>query len=369
MRVPSRSFFATLIVIAFAVGDAVAAQQYLDPAPPGSFGIVVIPDTQKYRGRGTKLEHESADDVTNVPLESHVRWIVANLEAQRIAFVTHVGDLVDRDVPEQWAVARRWLDCMHGRIPYGIAPGNHDMRADGDASQFVGHFGASRFQGVLWYGGAFEGAREAGGSRGGASNFQLFSAGGLDFVFLHLECNAPDDVLAWADRVLCGHAKRRAIVATHMDLGPIEKPQQEEDFFRGSRGRMLWKKVHGQRGNTPQQMWEKCFRNHDNLFLILCGDQSRSQAMHLVANSAGGKPIQSLLSDYSQDPKDWLRVLRFLPDRERVDVLTVNSRDGTLCLGTRLVPDPAQHCFSLDVRMSARVSEGRGSGNMNSIEN
>lgn len=46
---------------------------------------------------------------------------------------------------------------------------------------------------------------------------QIFSAGGLDFIHLSLECNAPDDLLAWADQLLTQHAKRRAIVTTHME--------------------------------------------------------------------------------------------------------------------------------------------------------
>jgi hypothetical protein len=109
-------------------------------------------------------------------------------------------------------------------------------------------------------------------------------------------------------------------------------------------------------------MWDKCFRKHENLFLVLCGDQSRSQAMRLDSMSDRGTPIHALLSDYNKDVGDWLRLLRFLPDRGRIDVLTVNSRDGILCRGTKLVPDPGQHCFSLDYPMSAARSEAMPGG-------
>lgn len=343
------------LAVAVVARPAVApSEPTLDAAPDGSFSVVVIPDSQKYRGRGTKSEPMSTNEVTNATLDSHVRWIVGNVEAQRVAFVTHVGDIVDRKVPEQWAVARRCMDRLDGLVPYGVAPGNHDMSASGNSAMFVREFGPAHFVGLPWYGGAFEGAPGAAGSQGGASSFQLFSAGGMDFIILHLECNAPDDVLAWADGVLCAHAGRRAIVTTHMDLGPIEKPRNEKDYLEAPRGRMRWKKVHGERGNTPQEMWEQCFRKHENLFLILSGDQSRSQALRLVSTSDHGRTVHALLSDYNQDAADWLRILRFLPERARIDVLTVNSRDGTLCKGTRLVPDSIQHCFCLEWPMPVK---------------
>jgi hypothetical protein len=76
------------------------------------------------------------------------------------------------------------------------------------------------------------------------------TAGGMDFIHLSLECNAPHDVLAWADGLLTQYAKRRAIVTTHMDLGVIEKPTEVEGYEKDPQGRMRWVKIHGKRGNT-----------------------------------------------------------------------------------------------------------------------
>ena len=41
--------------------DSAAAEPSLSPAPEGTFSIVVIPDTQGYRGRGTKAQPGSTD--------------------------------------------------------------------------------------------------------------------------------------------------------------------------------------------------------------------------------------------------------------------------------------------------------------------
>ncbi len=210
-----------------------------------------------------------------------------------------------------------------------------------------------RFAGCPWYGGAFSGGDGAGPARAGASSFQLFSACALDFLVLHLECNAPDDVLAWAARTIAAHPTRRVIVVTHMGLGPAAKPVDKRDFHEAPKGRMRWKKVHGVRGNTPQQMWDKCYRKQARLFLILNGDQSRSQALRMVSESDAGTSIHEVLSDYNQENRAWMRLYRFLPDRDEIRVLTFDSTTGTLCRGTRIVPDAAQHCFTIPYPMRA----------------
>ncbi len=120
------------------------------------------------------------------------------------------------------------MDLIHGKVPYGISVGNHDMSSEGDSSLFQQYFPAERFRQFEWYAGAFEGsARGPQISGNNANSVQLFSAGGLDFVFLHLECNAPDDVVAWANGVLRKHSDRRALITSHMGWGPLMKPKTE----------------------------------------------------------------------------------------------------------------------------------------------
>jgi len=341
---------AVVLLAAFGSLSASGQEAALGPAPEGSFTIIVIPDTQNYRGQGTKAQPKSTDPVTNDAFESHMRWIVGNLQRQRIVFVSHVGDIVDRKTPKQWEVARACMDRLHKLVPYGISAGNHDMFAGGDCSQFQQYFPAARFAEFPWYAGSYRGPKEEllGNN---ANSCQLFSADGMDFVFLHLACNAPDEALNWANETLRTHARRRALVTTHMGLGPLEKPKTLRDFGDAPKGRMRWKKIYGVQGNTPQQMWDKCFAKHDNLFVVFSGDQSRSQALRQVSPNEHGKPVHELLSDYHEY---WLRVNRFLPGSNRIEVYTIDSRDSRLCRSTKNQPQADQHCFVLDYDMSAR---------------
>jgi hypothetical protein len=60
-------------------------------APDNTFSMVVIPDTQHYKGIDTKGNPDSKDPLTNKVFSGWTNWIAANLDRQRIAFVSHVG--------------------------------------------------------------------------------------------------------------------------------------------------------------------------------------------------------------------------------------------------------------------------------------
>lgn len=322
----------------------------LDPAPEGSFTVVVIPDTQGYFGEATKRTPESKDPVTNPVFEKHVKWVTQNLQAQRIVFVSHVGDIVDRNVEPEWRVARQWLDHLHGVVPYSLTVGNHDMKGNGDSSLYQRYFGAERFRNFPWYGGSFEPARPSSERSGNnANSYQLFSAEGVDFIHLSLECNAPDDVLAWADALLTQHAKRKALITTHMDLGVIDHPKTKEGYIHDPKGRMTWTKNHGSHGNSAVKMWDKLYRKHAHLGFIFCGDQSRCTALTQQNKGDHGQTIHALLSDYTSSGP--LRLYRFFPAENRVQVITYDTTLNELTESTEHIKERGAHQFSLPYSM------------------
>ena len=338
--------------LCFIVGTAGGAE--FPPAPAGTFSIVVIPDTQHYRGKDTKAEPTSSQPLTNRVFTSYVDWTAGNLKNQRVAFVSHVGDIVDINNRQQWTLARSIMDKLHGKVPYGISVGNHDMTAEGDSSLFQEFFPPERFEQFEWYAGYYKKTsgklKESGNN---ANSCQLFSAAGLDFVFLHLECNAPDKVLDWADDMLKKYSQRRAIITTHMGLGPRKKPKSNDDFYTAPKGRMDWKKCHGKKGNTPEEMWEKSFRKHANLFMICSGDQSRTQALRQTVRGKNGNVVYELLSDYGSGG---MRVMRFVPKKNLIEVRTWNPIIRQFPTRTRIVPAADQHQFTLEYQMSAASS-------------
>lgn len=322
----------------------------LDLPPPGAFTIVVIPDTQGYEGIATKRTPQSTAPLTNPVFQNHTRWIVENLRAQHIVFVSHVGDIVDINNDAQWTLARDCLDRLHGAVPYALVVGNHDMTSKGDSALFQKFFPASRFAAFPWYGGSYEHARaDRTVSRNNANSHQLFSAGGLDFIHLALECNAPDDVLAWAGALLEKYSVRRALISTHMDLGVLARPKTDDGYVNDPTGRMAWVKVHGARGNSPQQMWEKLYSRHANVDFVFSGDQSRITALTTLGQGSLGNTVRALLSDYTSSGP--LRLYRFLPAENKVRVITFDTTTRQIVEASRYVADPRQHNFTLDYPM------------------
>ncbi|MEW4562417.1 metallophosphoesterase [Bremerella sp. JC770] len=334
----------TFPILSILACSTIQAEETLPEPPEGTFSIVVIPDTQSYQ-RSSSI---SDDDTLENPIFSrHIDWITENLSKHNVAFVSHVGDIVDKNVPQQWECAQRCMNRLHGKVPYGISVGNHDMTADGDSSLFQQMFPAKRFETMSWYGGSYQPVEaQAGHSTNNANSFQLFTAEDIDFVFLHLECNAPDDVLAWADQILKRYADRKAIVTSHMGLGPLVKPTSNEGYVDSPKGRMRWKKIHGDAGNSPDQMWEKCFRKHPNLILVCCGDQSRTQSMHLASVGDHGNTVYQVLSDYSTG---WLRLYRFHPQENRIEAWTFDPTSEQLCTSAEYAQARSLNQFSFSV--------------------
>jgi len=317
------------LVFALAVLGLRAAP--LDPAPEGTFTIAVIPDTQGYFGKGTKEDPEGKEPTTNPVLDAHTRWITSNIAAQRIVFVSHVGDIVDRNNNEQWKLAGELIGRLHGKVPYGLVVGNHDMRLSGESKLFQKTFPAARFAGFDWYGGSHPYVPERPGVSGNnANSYQLISAEGVDLVILHLECNAPDYVLSWADAILEKHRDRIGIVVTHMDLGVIHPRVRGQPA--PPVGRMLWTKNHGEHGNSPDQMWDKLYRKHANLRLIFSGDQREVAYAHLVTTGDHGNTVHALMSDYySNGP---MRLYRFAPKEGKLHVITYDTTQQGLVAAT-----------------------------------
>lgn len=342
-----------LLTLLFAVACSIARAAALDAPAAEAFTIAVMPDTQHYTGVDTKLTPKSTAPLANEHLATQVRWLTQNIDAQRIVFISHVGDIVDINREVQWALAAELLAPLHGRVPYSLSLGNHDMTEKGDAQLFQRFFPASRFRAFPWYAGTFESKDPKRISGDNANSCQLFSAGGIDFIHVSLECNAPDDVLAWAGALLTRHADRLALITTHMDLGVIEKPKTNEGFYADPQGRMRWAKRHGKRGNTPTQMFEKLYRKHANLRIVFSGDQSRVTALHLTSTGEQGNTVHHCMSDYgSLGP---LRLYRFFPARNEVQVITYDPVAGALVEQTKFKPLRSSHQFTLPVDLRRPV--------------
>ena len=349
---------------------AVECANALPPLPDGAFTYVVIPDTQLYRGEGVHVkdgDEPQTGPTTNPAFESRVRWIENNIARENIVFVSHVGDIVDYKNDEQWSFASNLMARLDGKVPYAISPGNHDL-ATYSSDDFNRYFPRSRYEGNAWYAGAFGGYTRSDGkfaSGGNANSCQLFEAGGMGFVALHLECNAPAPVLEWVDSMLNTYSDRKAIICTHMYIGyrteEIDElrrhtSQRPDEWF----GVMDWTKCHKADGVSATEAWETCFSKHRNLILIVSGDQSPAICWREKQKGVNGNTVHSTLQDYPRtaDDQDWIRLYRFRPDGNTIDVWTYSPQQDVVCEGAGFRKGRGWHEFTLnffDGRFSVRI--------------
>jgi len=271
-----------------------ATQNAPDQTP---FTVVVLPDTQFYA------------QSYPATFDAQTQWILDHKTTNNIQFVTHVGDIVqnaasgpDRNLLE-WTRADEALHRLDGVLPYSVALGNHDYDVkdlhSAGATRYVEYFGANRYAGTTWYGGA---------SPDQHNHYQLFSAGGYTFLHINVEFEAPDSALAWAQSVIDAHPGMPVILATHA-------------YIQGTSGRSTT--VRNPDGNSGEQMWQKLVRKNPQVFMFVNG-HFPGEANQTSIDDAG-QPVFEMLSDYQSRTNGgdgWMRLIEFRPADNRVDVKT-----------------------------------------------
>ncbi|HET9251679.1 MAG TPA: LamG-like jellyroll fold domain-containing protein [Candidatus Eisenbacteria bacterium] len=271
-------------------------------SPGEDFTIIGMPDTQYYTSE--------LNGATNAILLSQTNWIVANRASREIAYVATLGDCVEHgdnggnDIEWQRAVAGYSLIENPGTtglddgVPYGITVGNHDQSPNGDPAGtttfYNQYFGESRFLGRDYYGGHH-----------GSNNdnwFNLFRAGGMDFIVISMEYDTTPDaaVLAWADALLTTYSERRAIVLAH-NLAGTGNPASF---------------------SAQGQATYDALKGHSNFFLMLCGHVPGEGRR---SDTFNGNTVTTLMSDYqgrTNGGNGWLRILTFSPANNVIHVET-----------------------------------------------
>ena len=250
------------------------------------FTIVILPDTQYYSENYPQI------------FENQTKWIIENKESMNIVFVTHLGDLVDHyEIKEEWDNANSSLSTLIGTIPFGVLPGNHDgAEICGDLTNYNNYFGFNRFNKESWYGGAYQNIN--------TNNFQLFSAGGNDYLIFHIQFNPSDDILFWASGIVDQHPSRMVIVTTH-------------DYVHG------YSYYSNSRSEIGENIWEKLVKPHaEQIFLVLSGHYENEER---ITSLEEGYYVHQLLSDYQDRPNGgngWLRIIEFSSINEEISIRT-----------------------------------------------
>jgi hypothetical protein len=304
-------------------GDADASNQpNLKTASGGAdFTIAVIPDTQYY-----VAEHQLGGTVAM--FQAQIDWIKLHRIDSNIVYVAGLGDIVDDgDNPDSAAVEWPKVVSVYAGlespvdIPFGLAVGNHDQSPNGQpitgtTTKYNQYFGVSHFQNKSYYGGHYGSNND--------SHFDLFTAGGLNFIVIYIEYDNDTDEDAstseamntWAYNLTVTYASRKAIIVSHTIMGNNVGA--------------------GNNDGTPGSFSDQGLRIHNrlksrpNVFMMLNG--------HHGANGEGfrqdtysGRTIKTFLSDYQgrvNGGGGLMRLYKISVNNDLISVKTINAYTG-----------------------------------------
>jgi len=202
------------------------------------FALAVLPDTQYL------FDADSADPA---PLRETFRYLVADRAEANIAFMTHLGDVTEHGTEDEIDRAADTFRTIHGKVPYSVLAGNHDIRSSTDDqrgdSPYLAAFGPERYASMPTFRGA---------SPDGYNSYHVLRAAGRQWLILALDWRVSDKGLHWAQGVLDAHPTLPAILTTH-DI--------------------VWSDDDGkaQLSNNGKRLWDGLIRGNDQIFLALGG--------------------------------------------------------------------------------------------------
>ena len=271
--------------------------------PQKPFTIVALPDTQLY------------SKTFPATFTAQTQWINDNTVSKNIAFTVHLGDIVDSQhnssepVKAEWTNAKNAMDLLNG-LKYSVLPGNHDNLVKGkiDNTFFNSSFPYTGFEKYPWYGDHYP-------LNGNENSYSLVDISGQKLLILSIgffgNLTQPTVELSmmfdWANAAIAKYPERRVIVVTHSMIN------NKGAFSRG--GKLLW---------------DQMIKQHQNVFLVLCGHVCTESTITKIGES--GNVVNILLSDYQCDEKGgngYLRVMEFIPSQSIIHVETFSPLTNT----------------------------------------
>lgn len=289
------------------------------PFVVGSTVLAVLPDTQFY-----SLKYPSI-------FTGQTAFLAENAEALNIAYVFHLGDIVDLNTPEEWRTAREAMRLLDGVVPYALATGNHDYGKWGTAvDRTTGlneWFSYGEFAALPSFGGAYEEGRLE-------NTYHLFEAGGHAWIAMVLEWGPRDEVVAWADSVMEEHPDRLGILVTHAYLNYNDRRYDHTDKSHPQDYNPHW---YGTAGgvNDGEELWQKLVRRH-HFVLVLSGHVLEDGTGYLASRNDFGDTVHQLMSNYQMRDlggEGFMRLLELLPDGKTMVVRTYSPTLDTYLRG------------------------------------
>ena len=219
----------------FLLPQAASAVAPAAPAPSSGrvFTLAVIPDTQ-YLFDGESLHPE--------PLTATMKHLGS---IKDLAFVAHLGDVVQNGLAQEIGAAKKPFDILAKRkVPFSVVAGNHDLANSNTDDQrgptpFLDAFAPLTSHQRM--------ARDA----GGYNSAYTFDGAGTKFLLLALDWRLSAAGIAWVRSVLDANPQLPTIITVH-------------DAISADSGT-------GVLSGHGRLVWDNLINNHKQVFLCING--------------------------------------------------------------------------------------------------
>ncbi|CAK9037553.1 Alpha-L-fucosidase (Alpha-L-fucoside fucohydrolase) [Durusdinium trenchii] len=293
-----------------------AAFAQVEPIADGSWTLAVLPDTQVYAERYP------------AHFDAQTQWIVEHVDSHNIKYVLHEGDVTNRNTIEQWDNALQSLSILDGKVPYAIAPGNHDYGPGGNGATRDSYHNEPRYFGP---GSPYAKQESIGGfyeDNKTDNSWHVFEAGGKQWLVLALEWGPRDEVVDWAKSVVESHPDHLAMLVTHAYMYFDDTIYD----WKTKGAKQHWnphaygiEKTTRTSVNDGQELWDKLVSRHPSFRLTFNGHVLQDGAGFRSTEGKHGNPVHQMLANYQMNKEGGMgdmRLLEFKPDGKTVVVRT-----------------------------------------------
>ncbi|SEE88667.1 hypothetical protein [Jiangella alba] len=286
-------------------GEDPFADDIVDGDPDGfadpdtyEFSIVHFTDTQ-YLSEGA-VEQETPEEraVWASAYQGIVDWVVENAEERKVAYAAHTGDIIENNtrppldepmrqqVIGEFEFSSEQQGVLDGAgIPNGVVAGNHDNqggRETGPESLYNQYYGPDRYAAAddQWEQAEYGGPWREGDNQ---NHYDLFSAGGLDFVVVGLSFGVTKEEVDWANSIFQRFPDRNGILLTHDYVMPSTLPDGRDAALAAPDGTVLYNRV---------------VATNPNVFLVLAGHRHGVGTNVRPPVGEIGHGVVELLADY-----------------------------------------------------------------------
>lgn len=324
----------SLTVSAAPRADAIPGRDELETLTPGSWTMVVLPDTQYY------VDYTRKIPPTPEVFQAMTDWVVDQKSERNIGLVLHVGDIVDNNTEEEWQMAREIMEVLDGEVPYVLATGNHE---------YTGNARIRETSLNQWFqaqdnplndpqqGGILKATMKPGRLENAA--YEWTAPDGRSFLIMSLEWGVRDRSLQWANQFLENgdFDNHTGIFLTHAYLYHDNSLYDWEAYGESqSANPHAYGTAASGDTNDGRQLWVNLIKKHALFEMAFCGHVSGKRSERLRTNDdaeigyrravgdAGNVVHEMLFNAQRQGDagEGWLRLLEFQPDGQTVIVKT-----------------------------------------------